>query len=65
MPKMKTKRAAAKRLKRTASGKLQRRSGWKRHLLEAKRPKRKRQLRKAVLIAKADQPRLDVLVPYL
>ena len=30
MPKMKTKRAAAKRLKRTASGKLKRRSGWKR-----------------------------------
>ena len=65
MPKMKTKRAAAKRLKRTASGKLKRHRGWKRHLLESKPPKRKRQLRKAVLIAKVDQPRLDVLVPYL
>jgi large subunit ribosomal protein L35 len=65
MPKMKTKRAAAKRLKRTASGKLMRRSGWKRHLLEWKSPKRKRRLRKAGLIAKVDQPRLDVLVPYL
>jgi large subunit ribosomal protein L35 len=65
MPKMKTKRAAAKRLKRTASGKLKRRSGWKRHMLESKSPKRKRQLRKAVLVAKSDQPRLDVLVPYL
>jgi large subunit ribosomal protein L35 len=65
MPKMKTKRAAAKRLKRTASGKLKRRSGWKRHLLEAKSPKRKRRLRKASMIAKPDQPRLDVLVPYL
>jgi large subunit ribosomal protein L35 len=65
MPKMKTKRAAAKRLKRTASGKLKRHSGWKRHLLESKSPKRKRQLRKASIIAKADQPRLDALVPYL
>jgi large subunit ribosomal protein L35 len=65
MPKMKTKRAAAKRLKRTASGKLARHSGWKRHLLEAKPPKRKRRLRKATLIAKVDQPRLNVLVPYL
>ncbi len=65
MPKMKTKRAAAKRLKRTASGKLKRRSGWKRHLLEAKSPKRKRQLRQASLIAKVDQARLNVLVPYL
>jgi large subunit ribosomal protein L35 len=65
MPKMKTKRAAAKRLKRTASGKLKRRSGWKRHKLESKSPKRKRQLRHAVMVAKVDQPRLDVLVPYL
>jgi large subunit ribosomal protein L35 len=65
MPKMKTKRAAAKRLKRTASGKLKRHRGWKRHLLESKPPKRKRRLRKAVLIAPADQPRLAVLVPYL
>jgi len=65
MPKIKTKRAAAKRLKRTASGRLKRRSGWKRHLLEAKGPKRKRRLRKAVLVAKADEPRLSRLVPYL
>jgi large subunit ribosomal protein L35 len=65
MPKMKTKRAAAKRLKRTASGKLKRRSGWKRHKLERKSPKRKRQLRQGVMVAKVDQPRLDVLVPYL
>ena len=65
MPKMKTKRAAAKRLKRTASGKLKRHRGWKRHKLEGKAPKRKRRLRKATLVAKVDQPRLDVLVPYL
>jgi large subunit ribosomal protein L35 len=65
MPKMKTKRAAAKRLKATATGKLMRRSGWKRHLLEAKSPKRRRKLRKASLIAKVDVPRLRRLVPYL
>ncbi|HYB44076.1 MAG TPA: 50S ribosomal protein L35 [Candidatus Methylomirabilis sp.] len=65
MPKMKTKRAAAKRFKRTASGKLKRYRGWKRHKLEAKPPKRKRQLRKALLVSPADRPRLDVLVPYL
>jgi large subunit ribosomal protein L35 len=65
MPKMKTKRAAAKRLKRTASGKLKRHSGWKGHLLEGKQPKRRRKLRKAALISKADEPRLRVLVPYL
>jgi large subunit ribosomal protein L35 len=65
MPKMKTRRAAAKRLKATASGKLKRRSGWKRHKLEAKGPKRKRRLRKPRMISKADQPRLKRLVPYL
>ncbi len=65
MPKMKTKRSAAKRLKKTAGGRLKRRSGWKRHLLEGKEPKRRRRLRKAGLIAKADEPRLKVLVPYL
>ena len=65
MPKMKTKRAAAKRFKVTASGKLKRRSGWKRHKLEAKNPKRRRKLRKATMVSKADLPRLKRLVPYL
>ena len=65
MPKMKTKRAAAKRLKATGTGRLKRNRGWKRHKLEAKPPKRKRRLRKAVLVAKADEPRLRRLVPYL
>lgn len=65
MPKMRTKRAAAKRLKATASGKLKRHSGWKSHLLEGKEPKRRRRLRQASLIAKPDERRLRVLVPYL
>ncbi|MBI1958173.1 MAG: 50S ribosomal protein L35 [Candidatus Rokubacteria bacterium] len=65
MPKMRTKRAAAKRLKATASGKLKRHSGWKSHLLEAKSPRRRRRLRQASLISAADQPRLKKLVPYL
>ena len=65
MPRMKTKRAAAKRLKVTASGRLARRRGGKSHLLEAKSPKRRRRLRQAALIAKVDEPRLRTLVPYL
>jgi large subunit ribosomal protein L35 len=65
MPKIKTKRAAAKRLRVTGTGKMMARSGWKRHLLEAKSPKRRRKLRGPRLIAKADQPRLQRLVPYL
>jgi len=65
MPKMKTKRAAAKRLKATGTGRLKRSRGWKRHKLEAKPPKRKRRLGKAILVAKVDEPRLKRLVPYL
>ena len=65
MPKMKTKRGARKRLKRTASGKLMRAGGWKQHKLEGKSPKRRRSLRKKKLIDRADQARLQVLVPYL
>jgi len=65
MPKMKTKRGAAKRLKKSASGKLMRHKGWKSHLLEAKSPRRRRRLREARPIDKADERRLRVLVPYL
>jgi large subunit ribosomal protein L35 len=65
MPKMKTKRAAAKRLRKTASGKLKRHRGWKRHLLEAKAPARRRRLRGPTLVDKVDEPRLKTLVPYL
>jgi large subunit ribosomal protein L35 len=65
MPKMRTKRAAAKRLKKTASGKLKRYRVGKGHLLEAKEPKRRRRLRQATLVSKADTKRMKVLVPYL
>lgn len=65
MPKMKTKRGAAKRLKKTASGRLKRRKGWKSHLLEIKPPRRRRHLRRATLVSKSDERRLKALVPYL
>ena len=65
MPKMKTKRAARKRLKKTASGKLKRAGAWKQHKLEKKHPKRRRQARQNQMVAKADEATLKVLVPYL
>jgi large subunit ribosomal protein L35 len=65
MPKIKTKRSAAKRLRATGTGKLMRAKGWKKHLLEWKPPKRKRQLRKEAEIAPSDQKRMRRLVPYL
>ena len=65
MPKMKTKRAAAKRFKCTGTGRLKRSRGWKRHKLEAKPPKRRRRLREAGPGREGDEPRLKRLVPYL
>jgi large subunit ribosomal protein L35 len=65
MPKMKTKRAAAKRIKATASGRLKAAGGWKQHHLELKPPKRRRRLRKGRFIAEADLPRIRPLLPYL
>jgi large subunit ribosomal protein L35 len=65
MPKMKTKRGAAKRLKRTASGKLRRAGGWKQHKLEKKSPKRRRHLRANKPLDVTDERRLRALVPYL
>ncbi len=63
MPKMKTRRAAAKRFKRTASGKIKRSHSLKGHILTKKSPKRKRQLRKPTLVSKADYKRVDQLIP--
>ncbi|HHT02643.1 MAG TPA: 50S ribosomal protein L35 [Firmicutes bacterium] len=65
MPKMKTRRGAAKRLKRTGSGKLVRYKGHKSHLLTHKTAKRKRRLRKQVMLHASDERRMEKLVPYL
>lgn len=64
MPKIKTKRGAAKRLKRTGGGKLKRGQAFKSHILTKKDPKRKRQLTKGALVHEADQPAMDRLIPY-
>ncbi len=62
MPKMKTHRGAAKRFKKTASGKLKRGHAMKSHILTKKSPKRKRNLRQATLVSKADEKRMKRLL---
>ena len=64
MPKMKTKRGAAKRFKRTGTGKLKRRHNFKDHILTKKTPKRKRKLRKPDLVSSADHRRVTVMLPH-
>jgi large subunit ribosomal protein L35 len=58
MPKMKTHRGAAKRFRKTASGKLKRRRAYKSHILEKKSRKRKRRLRRPALVAASDEKRV-------
>jgi large subunit ribosomal protein L35 len=53
--KLKTKRAAAKRFKLTASGKIKRHQAMKRHILTKKAPGRRRALRQGVLVSDADK----------
>ncbi len=64
MPKMKTKRSAAKRFKVTGSGKIRRQRAFKSHLLSKKTRKRKRHLRKPALVSSADTQRVRRLLPY-
>ena len=64
MPKMKTQRGAAKRFKRTGTGKLKRFKAYRTHILTKMSPKRKRQLRKAGLVSKADTKRVKRMLPY-
>ena len=65
MPKMKTHRGAAKRVKKTSSGKLKRSKAFTSHILTKKTPKRKRQLRQGTNVSKGDMKRVRTLVPYL
>ena len=65
MPKMKTHRGAAKRIRATASGKFKRSHAFKSHILGKKSAKRKRSLRKSGLISKADYLKTKELLPYL
>lgn len=62
MPKMKTHRGAAKRFKKTASGKIKRRHAMKSHILTKKSQKRKRQLRHAALVSGGDEKRMKRLL---
>ena len=64
MPKMKTHRGAAKRLKATGTGRLKRNKANKSHILTKKTQKRKRKLRKSDLVAKNDHKRVKRLLPY-
>ena len=64
MPKMKTHKGTAKRVKKTKNGKLLRKHGFKSHILTKKNGKKKRQLRKSTLMNKSFQKKYKKLLPY-
>lgn len=64
MPKLKTKRGAAKRFNFTGGGEIKRSKAYCSHILTKKNPKRKRNLRHSGLIDKADHKNIKRLLPY-
>lgn len=65
MPKMKTKRSAAKRFKATGTGMLKRNKAYKRHILTKKSAKRKRNLRQATTCDQSNVKQMKRILPYL
>ncbi len=65
MPKMKTKRGAAKRFKATGTGKLKRSKAYTSHILTSKSTKRKRGLRQAGMVDASDHKSMKRILPYL
>ncbi len=65
MPKIKTCRGAAKRFKKTGSGKLKRYKAYASHIMTKKSSKRKRNLRKGDLVHSSDAGRVKRLIPSL
>ena len=59
---MKSNRGAAKTFKKTASGKFKRKKGYKLHILTSKTTKRKRHLRQATLVSKADEKSVKLMI---
>ena len=65
MPKMKTKRAAAKRFKVTGTVKIKRFKAYKRHILTKKSTKRKRDLRQSTILDETNVKNMRKVMPYL
>ncbi len=64
MPKIKTNRAAAKRFKKTGTGKIKRRKAFAGHILTKKTTKRNRKMRQSSLVHKGDEGRVKRMIPY-
>jgi large subunit ribosomal protein L35 len=64
MPKLKTRKAAAKRYKFTGNGNIVRRHAFKGHLLMRKSNKQKRKLSQVICVNSRDQKAIRLMMPY-
>ena len=64
MPKLKTHKGAAKRFKKTGTGKFKRGCSHQRHILTKKSSKRKRQLDMGGMVSEADTKVVARMLPY-
>ena len=64
MPKMKSNSGAAKRFRKTGTGKIKRNSAFTSHILTSKTTKRKRNLRQSSILSPGDAKRVQRLLPY-
>ena len=64
MPKLKTHKGAAKRFKKTGTGKIKRRHAFARHILTSKSRTRKRRLGTASVADPANSPEINRMLPY-
>ena len=64
MPKLKTHRGAAKRFKKTGTGKFLKANAFKRHILTSKTTKSKRHMRGLVEVHPGDEKKLKLMLPY-
>ena len=62
MPKMKTLKAASKRFKKTASGKIKRNKAFASHILKKKSTKRKRNYRRSIVLTSSDEKRIKEMI---
>jgi large subunit ribosomal protein L35 len=64
MPKLKTRKAASKRYKKTANNKFLRKHAYKGHLLSHKTKTQKRKLSTIVCLKSADHSHIKLMLPY-
>ena len=64
MPKLKTKRGAAKRFRKRAGGSVKRGKAFTRHILTKKNTKRKRHLRGSTGVHHSDKASVRIMLPY-